>query len=347
MRAIAGRNPCREPGAMNVYTSRNLETNLLRGATVAVVGYGNQGHAHALNLRDGGADVIVGARPRGSGWKRAESDGFQPARIGDAVGAADFVAILLPDETQPEVVSNDVSPRLRPGAALVFAHGFCVAFRRILPPAKNDVVLVAPKGQGDYVRRAYVEGSGVPCLVGVHHDASGRAFEKALSYADLLGCLRVGAIETTFRDEAVTDLFGEQAVLCGGVPGLVKAAFETLVGRGYPPEVAYIECLHELKIITDLMYQGGIAYMRGRISRTAAWGSFLAERRIVSDELRSTMASILEDIESGAFADGWQRETSSGAARLRAFLENETRHSIERAGESARALITRLKEENS
>ncbi|MBP2681057.1 MAG: ilvC [Candidatus Krumholzibacteriota bacterium] len=332
---------------MNLYTSKDLQTNLARGARIAVVGYGNQGHAHALNLRDGGADVIVGARRGGGGWKRAESDGFRPVPVADAVRGADFVAILLPDETQPGVVSGDIAPQLKPGAALVFAHGFCVAFRRVLPPVKNDVVLVAPKGQGDYVRRAYLEGSGVPCLVAVQHDASGRAFQKALSYAGLLGCLRMGAIETTFRDEAVTDLFGEQAVLCGGVPGLVKAAFETLVGRGYPPEVAYIECLHELKIITDLMVQGGIAYMRRRISRTAAWGSFLAERRIVSDELRSTMGSILEDIESGAFADEWQKETSSGTARLAEFLENETRHSIEPAGMSARSLITRSKEDDS
>ena len=332
---------------MRVYTEKDLDTNLLRGGTVAVVGYGNQGHAHALNLRDGGARVVVGARPGGRAWIRAESDAFPALRVGEAVGAADFVVVLVPDETQPDVFSNEIAPNLRPGATLVFAHGFSVAFGFIRPAARHDVVLVAPKGQGHYVRRAYSAGSGVPCLLAVEQDASGRALERALSYADLLGCLRVGAIETTFRDEAVTDLFGEQVVLCGGVPGLVKAAFETLVERGYPPEVAYIECLHELKIITDLMIEGGIAYMRGRISRTAAWGSCLAEGRIVSEELRSAVASILDDIESGAFAKGWHEESSSGAARLREFLENEHRHAIERTGESARRLMARPKEENS
>jgi ketol-acid reductoisomerase len=241
---------------------------------------------------------------------------------------------------------KEIRPRLAPEAALVFAHGFSVAFRFVEAPESNDVVLVAPKAQGHYVRKAFVEGRGVPCLVAVEKDATGSAREKALSYAGLIGCLRAGAIETTFRDEAVTDLFGEQAVLCGGVPGLVKAAFETLVEKGYPPEVAYIECLHELKIITDLMFEGGISYMRGRISGTAAWGSFLAEPRIVPDEVKSAMRSILHEIETGEFARGWQSEASSGAPRLKESALKESHHPIERAGAAARAIMQRRKEEN-
>jgi ketol-acid reductoisomerase len=332
---------------MKVFRENDLGSNLLRDATVAVVGYGNQGHAHALNLRDSGARVIVGARPGGKGWRRAEADGFRPTSVGEAVGDAECVAVLLPDEVQQGVFSEEIAPHLNAGAVLVFAHGFSVAFGFVRPPRELDVVLVAPKGQGHYLRKAYGEGGGVPCLVAVGNDASGRALEKALSYADLLGCLRAGAMETTFRDEAVTDLFGEQAVLCGGVPALVKAAFETLVEKGYPPEVAYIECLQELKIITDLMHEGGISYMRERISRTAAWGSFLAEGQVVSEQLRSTMRSILENIESGAFAEGWQEEASSGAARLRESIENETIHPIERAGAAARSLTQRCKKEDS
>jgi ketol-acid reductoisomerase len=332
---------------MTIYTEKDLPANLMRDSTVAVLGYGNQGHAHALNLRDSGAHVVVGTRPGGSARERAEADGFTTVGIGEAVGAADVAAVLLPDESQPDVFTGEILPNLRTGAALVFAHGFSVAFGCINPPAESDVVLVAPKAQGHRVRSAFNEGTGVPCLLGVHQDSSGRAIERALSYAALLGCLRAGAILTTFRDEAVTDLFGEQAVLCGGVPGLVKAAFETLVERGYPPEVAYIECLHELKIITDLMVEGGIAYMRRRISRTAAWGSCLAEGRVVSKELKSTLGAVLDDIESGAFADRWREEASSGAAGLRECLERESEHAIECAGRSARAIMGRPMKEDS
>jgi ketol-acid reductoisomerase len=331
---------------VKVYTEKDLATNLLKTGTIAVAGYGIQGRPQALNLRDSGARVVVGARPGGGAWKRAGTDGFAPMPVGEAVRVADVIAVLLPDEAHGEVFAGEIAPNLKSDATLVFAHGFSVAFGWVRPPDTNDVVLVAPKAQGRHVREAYVEGGGVPCLVGVERNASGRALERALSYASLAGCLRVGAIETTFRDEAVTDLFGEQVVLCGGVPGLVKAAFETLVDRGYPPEVAYIECLHELKIITDLMYEGGVAYMRGRISRTAAWGSSLAEGRIVSRELKAVMRDVLDEIESGAFADGWRDEASSGQARLGEYMEDEKRHAIERAGGSARALLKRPKEEN-
>jgi ketol-acid reductoisomerase len=332
---------------MRLYKEDDVTTNLIRGAPAAVVGYGNQGHAHALNLRDSGVNVIVGARPDGKAWRRAEDDGFEPRDVSEAVAAAEYVALLLPDEVQSEVYARDIAPRFSPGMTLVFAHGFGVEFGSIGVPEGCDLILVAPKGQGHYVRKSYTKGSGVPCLVAVEEDASGRAFQKALSYAQALGCLRVGAIETTFREEAVTDLFGEQAVLCGGVPALVKAAFDTLVEGGYPPEVAYIECLHELKIITDLMIDGGVTYMKERISRTAAWGSYLAEDRVVSEELKSTMTSLLEKIESGEFAHQWLEEAASGAARLGSFIDDESKHPIERAGISARAFMEGRKEENS
>lgn len=332
---------------MKIYTEKNLSANLVRQGTVAVLGYGNQGHAHAQNLRDGGARVVVGARRGGRAWERAEADGFPTVGIGEAAGAAECVAVLLPDESQPGVFAGEIGPNLKPGTALVFAHGFTVAFGAVRPPEDSDVVLVAPKAQGHHLRRAFTEGFGVACLLGVHQDASGRALEKALSYAELLGCLRSGAVAATFRDEAVTDLFGEQAVLCGGVPGLVKAAFDTLVERGYPPEVAYIECLHELKIITDLMFEGGIAHMRERISGTAAWGSCLAEGRVVTEELRSALGSILDEIESGAFAGRWLEEASSGAPKLRECLEREANHAIEEAGRSARAIMRGSNENSS
>ncbi len=329
---------------MNVLREADLKTNILLGQRVAVLGYGNQGHAHALNLRESGADVVVGAREGGGAWRRAERDGFAPLPVSDAVRSAACVAVLLPDEVQAGVFDNEIGPALTRGASLVFAHGFGIAFGFIHPPGGHDVVLVAPKGQGHFLRKSYSAGDGLPCLVGVALDASGKAMELALSYAQMLGCLRAGAIETTFRDEAVTDLFGEQAVLCGGVPALVKAAFDTLVEGGYPPEVAYIECLHELKIITDLMTEGGISYMKKKISRTAAWGSYLTERNIATDELRSTMRSILDRIESGEFADGWQKEAASGQRKLTEFVEAEAAHPIEKAGRPVRAIMRPVKE---
>jgi ketol-acid reductoisomerase len=271
---------------MQVYTNADLPRNILEDATVAVLGFGNQGHAHALNLRDSGARVVVGARGGGAGWDAALREGFSPMEISAAVAAADVVAVLVPDESQASLFKETIAPALRPGAALVFAHGFAIAFGGVAVPSGHDVILVAPKGQGHFLRRMYVAGGALTSLVAVETDASGHAHQKMLSYAALAGCLGAGAIATTFREEAVTDMFGEQAVLCGGVPELVKAAFETLVTRGYSPEVAYIECLHELKIIVDLMAQGGLHHMRQRISRTAAWGSYVSGPRVVSDAMR-------------------------------------------------------------
>ncbi|HKW15445.1 MAG TPA: ketol-acid reductoisomerase [Candidatus Krumholzibacteria bacterium] len=324
---------------MKVFTAADLAEDHLEDATVAVLGYGNQGHAHAQNLRDSGTRVVVGARSSGAAADPARRAGFQVMELSAATAAADVVAVLLPDEIQADIFAREIAPSLRAGAALVFAHGFTVAFNAIRLPEGHDVLLVAPKAQGHFVRSEFVDGRGVPCMLGVALDASGHAQQKALSYASRIGSLRAGAIATSFREEAVTDLFGEQAVLCGGVPELVKAAFETLVARGYAPEVAYIECLQELKIIADLMYEGGLHYMRTHISGTAAWGSFASGSRLVTDETRRALASILDDIETGKFAREWLSETRAGQKNLAARLREESTHQIESAGREARALM--------
>ena len=324
---------------MKVFTAADLADDYLENATVAVLGYGNQGHAHALNLRDSGTRVVVGARAGGPSALLAREDKFDIMDVTAATAAADIVAVLLPDEIQSEIFAREIAPALRPGASLFFAHGFAVAFDGIKIPAGHDVVLVAPKAQGHFVRSEYVEGRGVPGMIAVAVDASGRAQQKALSYASRIGCLRSGAIATTFREEAITDLFGEQAVLCGGVPELIKAAFDTLVARGYAPEVAYIECLQELKIIADLMYDGGLHYMRTHISRTAAWGSFTSGERLITGETRRALASMLDDIESGKFAREWIDEARAGQTHLDARISEESLHEIESAGREARSLM--------
>ncbi|NIM20658.1 MAG: ketol-acid reductoisomerase [Candidatus Latescibacteria bacterium] len=327
---------------MKIYRQADLSRNLLLDQTIAVLGYGNQGHAHALNLKESGIHVVVGARPGGSAWRRAQMDGFEPGTIQGATETADCIAILLPDEVQSAVFQNEVAPFLKADATLVFAHGFTITFGLIKPPEDRDVVLVAPKGQGHYLRKLFSEGKSLPCLVGVEQDVSGSALEKALSYASLIGCLPAGAIETSFKEEAVTDLFGEQVVLCGGVPELVKAAFEILVDNGYRPEVAYLECLHELKIITDLMHKGGIASMKEHISRTAAWGSFETGRSVISSHTRAKLEEVLKTIESGEFARKWEAEAAGGQKRLKAALEEERSHSVESAGKRIRALMPYL-----
>jgi ketol-acid reductoisomerase len=329
---------------MKVFTAADLAEDYLKNAAVAVLGYGNQGHAHAQNLRDSGTRVVVGARARGAAAKAAKADGFEVMELSAATAAADVIAVLLPDEIQADIFEREIAPSLGDGAALIFAHGFTVAFDAIRLPAGHDVILVAPKAQGHFVRSEFVAGRGVPCMLGVVADASGSAHQKALSYASRIGSLRAGAIATSFREEAVTDLFGEQAVLCGGVPELIKAAFETLVARGYAPEVAYIECLQELKIIADLMYEGGLHYMRTHISGTAAWGSFTSGDRIVTDETRRALASILDDIESGKFAREWLKEARAGRKNLEARIRDESSHPIESAGQEARSLMTNTSE---
>jgi ketol-acid reductoisomerase len=327
---------------MKVYREEDLKQNVLKKATVAILGYGNQGHAHALNLRDSGATTVVGTRRGGTGWQDAARGGFDSVGIAEATALADVVVMMLPDEVQGAIFEEEIAPALRPEATIVFPHGFTVAFGLIRLPAGHDVVLVAPKGQGHYLRKMFMESRSLPCLVGVEQDASGHALDKALSYASLIGCLSAGAIWTTCREEAITDLFGEQVVLCGGVPALVKAAFDTLVGKGYSPEVAYLECLHELKIITDLMHEGGIQYMRDRISRTAAWGSFTTGERVVTDTTRKEMAAVLAEIESGEFAGKWMKESAGGQKNLRRRMAEEAQHESERAGRKVRALMPYL-----
>jgi ketol-acid reductoisomerase len=327
---------------MKIYRDADLGKNLLKSSTVAILGYGNQGHAHALNLRDCGVATVVGTRRGGTGWQDAARGGFDSVGIAAATAQADVVVMMLPDESQGTIFEEEIAPALRPGATIVFPHGFTVAFGLIDLPAGHDVVLVAPKAQGHYLRKMFMESQSVPCLVGVEQDASGQALEKALSYAAMIGCLSAGAIWTTFREEAVTDLFGEQTVLCGGVPALVRAAFDTLVENGYSPEVAYLECLHELKIITDLMHEGGPHFMRERISRTAAWGSFTAGDRIVTDQTRKEMAAVLKDIEGGEFAKQWMKEAAGGQKKLRRLIGEEARHELERAGRKVRALMPYL-----
>lgn len=328
-----------------MYNEDDLSKNLLKRATVAILGFGNQGHAHALNLRDNGITTVVGTRRGGTGWELAAKAGFDSVGISDAAEVADAVVVLLPDEVQGAVFREEIAPSLKPGSLIVFPHGFTVAFGVVELPPGHDVVLVAPKGQGHFLRKMFMARQGLPCLVAVEQDVSGDAMNKALSYAALVGCLSAGAIETTFREEAVTDLFGEQTVLCGGVPQLAKAAFETLVDAGFKPEVAYLECLHELKIIVDLMYQGGIRFMRERISRTAAWGSFETGEKIVSEDVGREMKAALERIRSGEFAREWIAENEAGQKRLKQRIENEARHPIEKAGRRVRSLMPYLNEE--
>jgi len=327
---------------MRIYREDDLRENLLKNLTVAILGYGNQGHAHALNLRDSGVEVVVGTRRGGTGWEEAARGGFESVSVTAATERSDVVVMMLPDEVQGQVFRDEIEPVLRPGATIVFPHGFTIAFGVIEPPEGHDVVLVAPKGQGHHVRKMFMESQGLPCLVGVARDSSGRALQKALSYASLVGCLSAGAMETSFREEAVTDLFGEQVVLCGGVPELVKAAFDELVERGYAPEVAYLECLHELKIIADLMYEGGIHYMRDHISRTAAWGSLESGPRVIDKSVRRHISGVLDDIESGRFAKQWMKESESDEDRLKKRIRQEAKHPSEAAGRRVRALMPYL-----
>jgi ketol-acid reductoisomerase len=294
--------------AAKIYYDSDASTEALRGKRIAVLGYGSQGRAHALNLRDSGHEVVVGLRKDSPSWAAAEGDGFTVASINEAVSDADLVAVLLPDQHQAKVYAESIEPNLRPGATLMFAHGFSIHYGQVRPPSDNDVVMIAPKAPGPLVRRTFEANKGTPALIAVHQDATGRATERALAYGRGLGCTRAGVIETTFAEETETDLFGEQAVLCGGTSRLIQAGFETLVEAGYQPEIAYFECLHELKLIVDLLYEGGFSHMRHAISDTAEYGDFTRGRKIVTDETTKAMQTILEDIRSGAFAREWVLE---------------------------------------
>ncbi|PSL44012.1 ketol-acid reductoisomerase [Salsuginibacillus halophilus] len=320
------------------YYNNDVNEAILQNKTIAVVGYGSQGHAHAQNLRDSGSNVIIGLRP-GKSWNKAEEDGFNVYTVQEATKHADVIMILLPDELQPVVYENEIKPELTSGKALAFAHGFNIHFSQIQPPSDIDVFMAAPKGPGHIVRRTYEDGSGVPGLFAVYQDASGTAREVALAYSKQNGAGRAGIIETSFQEETETDLFGEQAVLCGGTSALVKAGFETLVEAGYQPEVAYFECLHELKLIVDLMYEGGLEGMRHSISDTAQWGDFQAGPRVITEDTKDSMRDILEDIQSGRFAKSWIIENQANRPEFNATNARESEHQIEQVGRELREMM--------
>jgi ketol-acid reductoisomerase len=328
---------------MNVYYDKDADLSLIKGRKVTIIGYGSQGHAHANNLKDSGVDVTVALRPGGASWKKAEAAGLKVSDVDSAVKGADLVMILLPDESQPEVYAKSIAPNIKPGAALAFAHGFNIHFGQIVPRDDIDVIMIAPKGPGHLVRSTYTQGGGVPSLIAVHQNATGRARDVALSYASANGGARAGVIETSFREETETDLFGEQAVLCGGASALVQAGFDTLVEAGYAPEMAYFECLHELKLIVDLMYEGGIANMRYSISNTAEYGDFTRGPRIITDETRAEMRKILKEIQEGKFAKEFILESRAGNASLHAMRRLGAESAIEKVGAKLRDMMPWIK----
>jgi len=325
---------------MRVYYDRDADVNLIKGKKVLIIGYGSQGRAHALNLKDSGVKEIATAlRPGSSTAKKAEADGLKVMTVADGAKWADLMMMATPDELQGDIWSADIAPNIRDGAAIAFAHGLNIHFNLIEAPAEIDVVMIAPKGPGHTVRSEYQRGGGVPCLIAVHQDASGNAHDLALSYASAIGGGRSGVIETTFKEECETDLFGEQVVLCGGLVELIRSGFETLVEAGYAPEMAYFECLHEVKLIVDLIYEGGIANMNYSISNTAEFGEYTSGPRVVTDETRAEMKRILKDIQSGAFTSEWMRECKAGQAKFKATRRMNDAHPIEAVGEKLRGMM--------
>jgi ketol-acid reductoisomerase len=322
-----------------IYYPKDADRSALEGQTIAILGYGSQGHAHALNLKDSGHDVLVGLRKGSSSWKQAEEAGLRVLETADAVREADVIMVLLPDTAQSKVYDSDIAPNLEPGDTLMFAHGFNIHFGQIEPPEGVDVSMIAPKGPGHLVRRTYVEGIGTPALVAVERDATGKALQRALAYADGIGVLRAGVIETTFKEETETDLFGEQAVLCGGSTSLISAGFETLVNAGYQPEVAYFECLHELKLIVDLLYEGGMSWMRYSISDTAEYGDYTRGPRVVDEETREEMRRILDEIQSGQFAKEWVGEAEDGFPNFKQMRKQARGTQIEEVGARLRTMM--------
>ncbi len=328
---------------VKVYHDDDADLNVLQGKKIAVIGYGSQGHAHALNLHDSGLDVRVGLRPGSKRWKQAEEAGLVVRAVGEAAEEADIIMILINDEFQGDLYKEHLAAHMRPGKALVFGHGFNIHFGQIVPPAGVDVFMVAPKGPGHLVRRQYQEGRGVPCLIAIAQDATGSAKALALAWAKGIGGSRAGVLETTFKEETETDLFGEQAVLCGGTTALVKAGFETLVNAGYQPEIAYFECLHELKLIVDLMYEAGIAGMRYSISDTAQYGDMTRGPRIVTDETRAEMKRILKEIQNGQFAKEWILENKANRPSFNALAAQDNASQIEAVGKHLRGLMSWVK----
>ncbi|SFP10200.1 ketol-acid reductoisomerase [Hydrogenimonas thermophila] len=329
--------------ALNVYYDKDCDLSIIQSKKVAMIGFGSQGHAHAENLRDSGVEVVVGLRKGGSSWKKAEAKGFKVLEVADAVKEADVVMILLPDETQAAVYKNEIAPNLKSGATIAFGHGFNIHYGRIQPAADINVMMVAPKAPGHTVRSEFVKGGGIPDLIAVEQDPSGNTKELALSYASAIGGGRTGIIETTFKDETETDLFGEQAVLCGGVSALIQAGFETLVEAGYPEEMAYFECLHEMKLIVDLIFEGGIEDMRYSISNTAEYGDMVSGPRVINDESRKAMKEILKEIQNGKFAKDFILEGQAGYPRMNAERKNLHNHPVEVTGRRLRAMMPWIK----
>jgi len=327
-----------------MYYDSDCDLGLLKGKTIAVIGYGSQGHAHAQNLQDSGLNVVVGLTPTSTRRQQVVNDGLKVLDTAEAAKVADIIMILVPDQVQPAVYEESIKPHLKEGKVLMFAHGFNIHFNQIVPPDFVDVIMVAPKGPGHTVRSQYKEGKGVPSLIAVYQDASGKAKDYALAYAAGIGAGRAGILETTFKEETETDLFGEQAVLCGGVTELMKAGFETLVAAGYQPEIAYFECIHEMKLIVDLINQGGFSFMRYSISDTAEYGDYITGKRIITKETRKEMKKVLEEIQSGKFASNWITENASGGrANFLAMRRRESEHQLEKVGAELRKMMSWLK----
>lgn len=325
-----------------MYYDHDAQWDMIRDKRVAIIGFGSQGHAHALNLHDNGVDVTVGLYAGSKSWRKAQESGLTVATVAEAVKDADVVMLLLPDEKQAAVYREQIAPNLKPGAALAFAHGFNIHFGQIQPPADNDVFMVAPKGPGHLVRRVFTEGNGVPCLLAVHQDFSGHCQDLALAYARGIGGTRAGVLATTFKEETETDLFGEQAVLCGGITALIAAGFETLVEAGYQPESAYFECMHEMKLIVDLMYEGGMAAMRYSVSDTAEYGDYVTGSRIITDATRAEMKKVLGEIQDGSFARQWILENQANRPHFNALRRQKAAHPIETVGKELRGMMSWL-----
>ncbi len=323
-----------------IYYQQDCNLSLLDGKTVAVIGYGSQGHAHALNMKDSGVHVVIGLYEGSKSWAKAEAAGFEVYTAAEAAKRADIIMILINDEKQKKMYEESIAPNLQPGNMLMFAHGFAIHFGQIIPPKDVDVVMIAPKGPGHTVRSQYQEGKGVPCLIAVHQDATGKAHEMGLAYALAIGGARAGVLQTTFREETETDLFGEQAVLCGGVTALMKAGFETLVEAGYEPESAYFECIHEMKLIVDLIFQSGFQGMRYSISNTAEYGDYITGPKIVTEETKKAMKQVLKDIQEGVFARNWLTENQVGCPNFNAMRRKEANHQLEEVGAELRKLYS-------
>lgn len=323
-----------------IYYQQDCNLSLLDGKTVAVIGYGSQGHAHALNLKESGVNVIIGLYEGSKSWAKAEAAGFKVFTSAEAAKQADIIMILINDEKQAQLYKESIEPNLEAGNALMFAHGFCIHYGQIIPPKDVDVMLIAPKGPGHTVRSQYLEGQGVPCLIGVHQDASGKAHDIGLAYALGIGGARAGVLETTFKEETETDLFGEQAVLCGGVTALMKAGFEVLVEAGYEPESAYFECIHEMKLIIDLVNESGFAGMRYSISNTAEYGDYITGSKIITEDTKNAMRDVLKDIQDGTFARNWLLENQIGCTNFNAMRRIEAEHPLEKVGAELRNMMS-------